>query len=48
MWDLTHKKQYHNICAGDKPIEMPIGKEHDDWDSAPYMDILPDVSTQGK
>jgi len=35
-------------CAGVNPIEKPIGKEHAEWDFAPYMDILKVVSSQRK
>jgi len=33
--------------AGGDPLENPSGKEHREWDFAPYMDILPGVSSQG-
>jgi len=55
MWDLNHRKLYHNRAnpqnsgsAGDNLIKKPNGKERDVWDFAPYMDILPDESTKWK
>jgi len=53
LWDFTHRKLYHNRTntqnsgsARDNPIEKPIGKEHDEWDFAPYMGIALEVSTK--
>jgi len=53
--DFNVRKQYDNRTnpqnswsAGGDPLENPSGKEHAERDFAPYMDIMPIVSSQRK